>query len=160
MAVLASLQRLFLHHPLTKSHIEDAEPGCNKVTRENTEKNLAKLTQENTAHNLYAMAAASADNHTWGPPSPRFAIKRKQRIIRNVSFSETCTFICDGTVAQTKFDEEEEMKKGRRLWTTSPALHHPDPSDTPFLDRFTRKSKKFSLSLSYKEEGKVQDGVK
>lgn len=37
--MLNRLERLFLHHPLTKSHIEEHHPGTAKETRDNTARN-------------------------------------------------------------------------------------------------------------------------
>ncbi len=148
MAVMLMLQRIFLHHPLTKSHIEDNEPGCAKVTRVNTEKNKrpapaaevrgpndtvshieqkfpgnARLTHQNTAHNRVAFQTFT--------PSLRMKTIVKKRSARTVAFQDKGTVIEEGVEVAINFEPRKKRPVSRSFMMM-------DPNATPFLDRFKK----------------------
>lgn len=111
MAVLSSLERFLLHHPLTKSHIEEAFPGCARATRDNTALNRRVESASTVAA---AHVRAQADARAKRPRAPS----------KSVAFTLTGTVIGDGRAVPIKFAARQRVHR-------APV---PDPTDTPFLD--------------------------
>lgn len=151
MSVLILFQRLFLHHPLTKSHIEDNEPGCAKVTRCNTVKNkytggITKeyITSEMTSHieqkfpgNDKLTLHNTVRNRLASRHSPlpqQLKSRTKKQTSRKVAFREKGTIINSGVDVDINFDLHKKQRPNVRSFAAV------DPHATPFLDRFKKKA--------------------
>lgn len=122
MTVLHSLRRLLLHHPLTKSYIEDALPGSARTTKLNTVRNRH-------SSEIY-------------PPQLQKQQQSRRKSKKRIRFQDTCkVLLAGGSEKQVPVNFVGRNNRPTKFRKINPTMKMPDEFATPYLDIFSKKVK-------------------
>lgn len=142
--ILPRLQRLLWHHPLTKSHIEDALPGTARETRGNTAKNRRLRAEKLLCPSPPASSPGSSAELT--PPASPGASKVDSPADSLLSGSDGAppkrVNFCPAANVIGVGDVKVNFASRRRRPTAGVVHVVVDPAATPFLDSLQSRSVK------------------